>query len=86
MAVGEFQINLAETDIELLQPQVERGLTLVPSRFLLQNETSPTATRRSTLPVLSFKDLAGEKRVETMANLKHACETWGLFQVSIIGS
>lgn len=86
MAVGEFENNLVETDIELVQPQVERGLTLVPSRFLLPNVTSPSATSRFTLPVLSFKDLAGEKRVDTMAKLKHACEDWGLFQVSTIVS
>lgn len=84
MAVSELEKNLVETDTELLQPQVERGLTLVPPRFLLPDVISPSATRRFTLPVLSFKDLAGEKRGDTMAKLKHACETWGFFQVCTV--
>lgn len=33
------------------------------------------------IPTINFAELEGEKRCETLANLHHACEKWGFFQI-----
>lgn len=93
-ADGTNHIENEETEIQYLQKGVrhlcERGLTRVPSKYILPiqgrpnlGDTGNASKHNLKLPVIDFTQLQGSKRSLVIQSLANACEEFGFFQVDV---
>ncbi|KAM1140065.1 hypothetical protein EV1_039768 [Malus domestica] len=91
-ADGTYNIENEETEIQYLQKGVrhlcERGLTRVPSKYILPVQERPdlgdtwnASKHNLKLPVIDFTQLQGSNRSEVIESLANACEEFGFFQL-----
>ncbi|XP_074317847.1 1-aminocyclopropane-1-carboxylate oxidase homolog 1-like [Silene latifolia] len=67
---------------------VDSGITNVPWIFKVKPEVNNNSTNNTTtnihnlqVPVISLEDYQGERRQMILEQVRHASETWGIFQV-----
>ncbi|XP_024365321.1 jasmonate-induced oxygenase 2 [Physcomitrium patens] len=69
---------------QMVQPLVKAGITVVPPRFIQPAESRPgppVEANGSQIPVIDMSGLYDERRNQVLAEIAHACQEWGFFQV-----